>query len=93
MTRHTFLFHVVRGVIVGFTGGLALGQALIFVMAALASGESSAGRSFESAARLSYERRAERCEPAASCSSERHPTVRAPGRPAGHRHREARFAP
>lgn len=60
MTQHSLLFHIVRGALVGFAGGLALGLALIFVMTSLASAQTSSGQTHESVAKLLQERCAER---------------------------------
>ena len=48
MTQHSLLFHIVRGALVGFAGGLALGLALIFVIGAAGA----AARTADGAQRL-----------------------------------------
>lgn len=60
MTRHPFLFHIVRGALVGFAGGLALGLTLIFLMTSLASARTNSCQTHESIARMPQECCAER---------------------------------
>jgi len=41
LPRHSLRFHIVRGALVGFAGGLALGFALIIMMGSPASADSA----------------------------------------------------
>jgi hypothetical protein len=59
MKRHSLFFRIIRGALVGFAGGLALGLALIFVMASEASAQTSGCQAHENLARLLEERFAE----------------------------------
>ncbi len=38
MTQHSLVFHMLRGALVGFAGGLALGLAVILVLSAATVG-------------------------------------------------------
>lgn len=59
MTRHSLLFHFVRGTLVGLAGGLALGLMLIFLTDSPALAQSSGCHSHERLTKLLKERFAE----------------------------------
>ncbi len=60
MTRHSLLYHIVRGALVGFAGGLALGLALMLVTASEAAAQTTGCQAHDTLARLLEERFAER---------------------------------
>ncbi len=60
MTRHSLIFHTVRGALVGLAGGLALGLALILATASDAAAQTAGCQAHDRLVRLLAERFAER---------------------------------